>query len=393
MKIIVTENQFGKIMGIKGVPSEVLIEQISATNEQNVLTIVQQKINELISDPKKEKALLDNINIQILKGKTTLILQIGEKKFPMELVKQGIYSVIIPAGQVFSFATIPISSFQSEIEKIPEYKALVEKHPEIKQQIQSGSVLSQLYTSKTDQGHFQLIIKKDLDDRKQEKLAIDVNRPYPLGEFFKQNKAIFKLPNNLFAILESGNLMADIISAPLKLNSPPEETYTAPLKVETMALADVFTFGDVNFKDDARVNQQIQTFIQQIKEYITKYGQPFVQHLINQKPTIYGYSSRDGDPNQEMVGEYKPCSGNKIRKDYDLCLSTERARVLSELLNKGLPELGGIFQYKGMGQTDKWGPGWTPERPTIPEQTAANRRYLLSPITPFVVKGSPQGVN
>ena len=53
------------------------------------------------------------------------------------------------------------------------------------------------------------------------------------------------------------------------------------------------------------------------------------------------------------------------------------------MLNQYLPELGGAIKFKGLGETTKWGPGWTPQNPTIPEQTAPNRRYFLSGIKPF----------
>ena len=73
--------------------------------------------------------------------------------------------------------------------------------------------------------------------------------------------------------------------------------------------------------------------------------------LFNQKPTIKGYASRDGDPAEQITGQYQPCGGNKTRADYDLCLSHERAKLIANILNKGLPELDGAFQFKGMGET------------------------------------------
>jgi len=389
MRIIVSENQFRKIMGVEGVPSDVLLEQVAVASDQNALTIVQQAINTIISDPKKEKALLDGINLMLLKGKDTFILQIGEKKYPMNNVNQGIYTVIIPAGEAFSFSAIPMASFASEIEKIPEFKDLAARHPELKSQIQSGKVLGQLYTDKVNQGHFQLNIKRELLDRKEEKMAVPVSKPYPLGEFLQSNKVAFRLPGGLFAVLESGNLMADIVSTPLRIAAPPQKAYTAPINVQAMALADVFNFADVSFKDEARTSQQIQAFVGQIKQFIDKFGTPFIEHFKSQNPTIYGYSSVDGDPNQKIIGEYKPCSGYGTRKEYDLCLSTQRAKAIAEILNKELPELGGVFQFKGMGETTQWGPGWTPENPTVPEQTAPNRRYVLNPIKPYVSRGEP----
>ena len=91
------------------------------------------------------------------------------------------------------------------------------------------------------------------------------------------------------------------------------------------------------------------------------------------------------DPNQAITGKYQPCSGNKTRKDYDLCLSQERSKVIADRLNKALPELGNAFKFKGMGETNHFnGVGWTKENPTIPDETAPNRAYTLSPIKPFM---------
>lgn len=392
MKIIVSENQFEKIMVSEGLSSEVLIEQVAVANDQNALTILQQKINQLVSDPKKEKALLDGINVLLHRTNEGFALQIGQKKFPMKKMVQGIYAAIIPPGEGFSASQIPLSSFAEDIEKIPEYKALVEKHPELQGQIKSGKAVSQLFSDKEHQGHVKLTVYNELEDRKDEKMAIDVKTPYPLGEFFENNKIIYKFPNGMYGILESGYLMADIVSPQLSIKPPEQPTYMTPINVEPMALADVFEFGTVDFKDEARTNQRIQQFVQQIKGYIEKFGGPFIEHMKKETPTIYGYASRDGDPNQKIVGDYQPCSASGTRGEYDLCLSSERAKAIAEILNQSLPELDGAFQSKGVGETTEWGPGWTPDNPTIPEQTAPNRRYVLKKIKPFAAQGQPRQV-
>ena len=120
-----------------------------------------------------------------------------------------------------------------------------------------------------------------------------------------------------------------------------------------------------------------------MKKHIQKYGEPFVKFIQSQDPKIYGYSSIDGDPSQEITGGYQPCAGNKTRQEYDKCLSFERAKKIADILNNNLKELGGVFKGVGIGETTKWGPGWTKENPTIPQQTAPNRRYVLSNIKPF----------
>ena len=84
MKVIVSENHFKKIMGVEGVPSETLLEDVAIANELNTLTIVQQKINELLSDPKKEKGLLDGISLTVTWNGKVFILQIGNNKYTMK---------------------------------------------------------------------------------------------------------------------------------------------------------------------------------------------------------------------------------------------------------------------------------------------------------------------
>ena len=72
-------------------------------------------------------------------------------------------------------------------------------------------------------------------------------------------------------------------------------------------------------------------------------------------------------------------------------LSQERARIIADEINKQLPDLGNAIKFKGMGETTQFGPGWTKESPTIPEKTAPNRRYVLTPIKPFTGQvGNPQ---
>lgn len=392
MKIIVSENQFEKIIVSEGLPSEVLIEQVAVASDQNALTILQQKINQLVSDPKKEKALLDGINVILHRTPEGFALQIGQKKFPMKKMVQGIYATIIPPGEGFSASKIPLSSFAEEIEKIPEYKALVEKHPELQGQIKSGQALSQLFSDKTNQGHVKLTVYNELEDRKDVKMAIDVRTPYPLGEFFENNKIIYKFPNGMYGILESGYLMADVVVPQLSIKPPAQPTYAAPINVEMMELGDVFEFGTADFKNAERTNQRIQQFVQQIKGYIEKYGTPFIEHIKNQNPTIRGYASIDGPPDQEIQGEFAPCAASGTRAEYDYCLSDQRAKAIAEILNKSLPELSGAFQAKGEGQTNKFGPGWTKENPTIPEKTFQNRRYVLDDIKPFAAQGQQRQV-
>ena len=392
MKIIVSENQFGKIMGSEGLPTETLIEQVATTNPGNKLLILQQKINDILNDPKREKAMLDNLNLNVvLVGDNAFELHIGNKKLPMKQTVQGVFVTIIPKGRSVSTSKVPVSLLMPQIEKLPEYKEMIEGNPKIKAQLDRMIVHNQLYAGDTaETSYFEFRVKggdSSTLTRADKKMAVDITRSYPLGEFFARNEAIFKFPKqygDMYGVLKAHDLDSDLtginlVPAPPKVDRQTQVAPT-PVVIQFRGLGDVFNFGEVTFKNEEKTHQELQSFIQQLKGYAEEHGPSFIEHIKRQTPTVYGYASIDGDPDQQIVGQYKPCSGNKTRKDYDLCLSTERAKLIAEILNQGLTEYGGAFQYKGIGETTEWGPGWAPGEgnETTPEQTAPNRRYLLS---------------
>jgi len=382
MKILISEKQLKWVLKTQ----DVLKEQSDTLNDQRLLIVLQNRINDILD--KKEKEILNRTSIKIVNNKGQLSLQIGERIYPMRRMVQGVYALIIPERSKLTFGVTSSADLIPEIEKINEYKILSEKYPNLRAQIENNLVNGVIFTDQNNQGTFKLTITRKLPDVKEYKSAVDFGSEYPLGEFFERNKLIYKFGNDMFGILESGQLNMNLAGIPLKLeqttNRP--QVAVAPISISTMALGDVFNFDSIEFKDENLARRQYGAFIQQIRHLIQKYGEPFINHMKSQNPTIYGYSSVDADPEQPITGGYKPCAGNKTRRDYDLCLSQERARVIADILNKELPELGGIFKFKGMGETTKFGPGWTKENPTVPEVTAPNRRYVLSDIQPFTIK-------
>ena len=382
MKILISEKQLKWVLKTQ----DVLEEQSDTLNDQRLLIVLQNRINDILD--KKEKEILNRTSIKIVNNKGQLSLQIGERIYPMRRMVQGVYALIIPERSKLTFGVTSSADLIPEIEKINEYKILSEKYPNLRAQIENNLVNGVIFTDQNNQGTFKLTITRKLPDVKEYKSAVDFGSEYPLGEFFERNKLIYKFGNDMFGILESGQLNMNLAGIPLKLeqttNKP--QVAVAPISISTMALGDVFNFDSIEFKDENLARRQYGAFIQQIRHLIQKYGEPFINYMKSQNPTIYGYSSVDADPEQPITGGYKPCAGNKTRRDYDLCLSQERARVIADILNKELPELGGIFKFKGMGETTKFGPGWTKENPTVPEVTAPNRRYVLSDIQPFTVK-------
>lgn len=377
MKIIISKKHLNQILD----NSNIISEQVQTSNDEKSLIVLQNRINDIID--KKQKEILDQTGIKVLVNENGVNLEIGKKDFLMKPMVKGIYALIIPPNNALSFGKILMDSILPEIEKIPEYKSLVNVHPELKDQIQQNGIQGTLYTDDQDQGMFKFTVSRKPMAMEDMKYAIEFGREYPLGEFLNRNKLIYKFKNGTFGTLESGALFMNLKSIDLRINSPATKTVTQPITINTVAIGDVFNFDSVEFKDPASVEKQISSFVRDIKMGIQQYGQQFIDHVKSQNPTVFGYSSVDGDPDQNISGGYKPCSGSGTRRNYDMCLSRERSRVIADMLNQYLPELGGAIKFKGLGETTKWGPGWTPQNPTIPEQTAPNRRYFLSGIKPF----------
>ena len=401
MKIIVNENQFKKIVGVESVDTDLLIEQVTSTvNPTNQLFVLQQKINDILGDDKRLSTILNEVVIKVdLIGDDQYSLTFGNKKYPMRRITKGIHALVIPKGKSIAGGTIPISLLMPEIEKIPEYKEMVGTNPNIKAQLEGKPVNAELFAGDTgDQSYFHLeVIGPDSQrlDRKTKQMAVDITRPYPLGEFFIRQPIFLKFPKQygeVYAILSSSDIESDIsqitlVEKPTGGVKPERQIQLTPERFQFRGLGDVFEFGDVGFKNEQAVTQELQQYITILKQFAEKYGEPFINYVKKQNPIVYGYASRDGNPDEQIQGRYQPCSGNKTRAEYDVCLSNERAKTIANILNQGLPEFGGVFKYKGIGETTEWGPGWTPENAATitPVDTAPNRRYLLSAFKqPFI---------
>lgn len=387
MKIIITEKHFKTVLK----NFDTINEQDESINDEKTLIVLQNRINDIID--KKQKEILDKTSVKVTTQNGQVNLQIGEKVYPMKPMVKGIYALIIPPKNTLTFGGAAMKELLPEIEKINEYKILAGKYPELKSEIERGVVSGTIFTDEQNQGTFKLTVTTRPLDMTDSKSAVKFGTDYPLGEFLERNKIIYKFSNGNFGTLESGQIQMNLASIQLKLNTQAtpttRETPIAQVTIRPMIIGDIFNFDTVDFKDESTAQQQYGAFIQQIKGYIQQYGEPFIAHMRSQNPTIYGYASIDGDPTQPVTGGYQPCMGNKTRRDYDLCLSSERAKKIADILNSSIKELGGIFKFKGMGETTKWGPGWTAENPTIPEQTAPNRRYIMSQIAPYIAKQAP----
>jgi len=224
MRIIVTENQFNEILKFEDNTLNLIHEQLAVMDEKSTITIIQQKINEILNDPKKEKDILNGVRIQIKAGEgSSYFLQIGKQKHQLERMAQGVYALIIPEGKSIATTTLPMSTFMAEIEKIPEYKSFIEDHPEAKELIAKGNIFSKIYTEEGTQGLFKFTRLRQIQDRKESKLAIPISDPYPLGEFLERKKIHYRFTNGTFGVLEAENLLADLTASAVKIDQPEKE--------------------------------------------------------------------------------------------------------------------------------------------------------------------------
>jgi hypothetical protein len=395
MKILVNENQFEKILQEENLLPNVIKEQAvadNAANDDNTSLIeLENIINTLIK--RKQKDILNKTTIQVTGRVPDIKLKIGQEFFPMMEVKpKEVYRLTVNPNTKLDFGGISLKALMPEIEKNPKYKSLVEKYPTLKTQVEEAMVSGMIYTDAQNPGTFQFSASrqpKDIKDNPKPKLTL--SQPYPLGEFMEKNKLVYNLGQGangiqMYGYLESGNLFIHLMEIDLTLPNAETTQTTAPQMIQLPELIDIFNFDSVDFKNPQVAEQQLGSFIKNIKENIRIYKTPFIQYFNSQNPTITGYASVDGNPEEQIQGKFQPCSANTKRSEYDLCISQQRAKKIADILNTSLPELGGSIKYIGKGETTEFGPGWTQENPTTPDKTANNRRFVLNPIKPFTVQ-------
>jgi hypothetical protein len=449
MRILVTENQFKKILRTDDVLLATIKEQLQALNTmpanptvpviqsgQNAapsnddsaqLISVQNEINKLIGD--KQDTILNGAKIWIEGNDQQYVLHIGDSKMDLKpaLNTPNAFNTVLRSGSKMTFGGIDMKEFIPQIEENKNYQLLSQKHPEIKAQVQAGPS-AMLYVKEGEQGYFVYTktttppaMNVDPEGKEMPENAYPFGTHYPLGDFFARNKMYYKIgktprgkdrngnrisSHTVYGLLESGQISMQLLPIELKPEekAPAIQGPTTTIPIVPLRLIDSFNFDDITFADEGKTNQEINAFVKDMKNKISQYGVTFTKWVISQEPTIIGFSSIDGDPNQAIVGKYQPCSGSKTRFEYDKCLSGERAKSIATILNKELPDLGNAIQSDAGGETDqgqklagnpngKVGVKWTPQHPTVPTDTKDNRIFFFKfkkPGTPFMAPQAPQ---
>jgi hypothetical protein len=448
MKILVTENQFQKILREDEVLLKVIKEQLQAANtapanptipvqtepnpvpagdDQSQVILLQNEINELLKG--KQQEILNMASIWIEGNDRQYIVHYGDQSETLKPAQNtaNAFNAIIDKNMKKTFGGIDMKEFFPQIEKNKRYQELAKKHPGIKEQIQKGPRVI-LQPLEGQRGYFVYtkttkdpIADVDPEGKEMPENVYPFGTHYPLGEFFAKNKLYYKIgktrrgrdrngnrirPHKIYGLLESGYLSLQLL--PIQLNTGAEPISqggpATGISVTPLTLVDCFNFDDITFVNPTQTDQQINAFIQDLNTKIKQHGAPFVKHIQSSNPTVMGYSSIDGDPNEKVVGKYPRCSGSGNRSKYDLCLSQERANVIADKLNKGIPDLGNAFKAVGGGETDKAqqivqqdyaqfgikvnlngkvGIKWTKGSNIMPTDTMDNRIFYVKPIPPY----------
>ena len=182
----------------------------------------------------------------------------------------------------------------------------------------------------------------------------------------------------------------EMIKYPCDGPKPPEciEDIT-PIELK-LDLVDAFAFDKVEdtdgtswwHKDDG--GKQFDDFIElynETKEENSMVWDQYLEFLKDKGVIIYGYASRDDDPDKDMIGDYIKCNkdeklgGTKqARRDYNQCLSEKRAEQVIKDIVALLPELDGVFTGVGKGESCKSGNCWKSGKAVNTDLTKEDRR-------------------
>lgn len=283
---------------------------------------------------------------------------------------------------------VSIKDYLGDVFKNPDYKILFERHPNVKNQVENATANSFLRPQNRSFGDINISggLAKGKGDYSIDDLIPFGSKLTTMGtgtNIFNVNvgKKIFfsfdignsQLYLDQFRISYTGDLLA---------KNKTESGDTRVIDVTLVnAKAEPFVFDNITLTPES--SSEIEKFVNKINEVKNVYGEKvykdYVNFLKKQPIEVLAYSSVDADPNEKVPGNYKPCKGygDKTRGQYNLCLSQARADKIANILNEKLPEIGS-FVGKGMGETTKFGPGWTKEKPTNTDETLPNRRFMVS---------------
>jgi hypothetical protein len=207
------------------------------------------------------------------------------------------------------------------------------------------------------------------------------------------NKSYYYLKNN-FAIFKVAKLNLYIppkfsegeggLTGPTPTPTP--TPLVAPIELK-LDLINAYEFdkvdkGGSSYWRELKSGEEGESGQEQFDDFIVEYNalkseysdvwDKYLEFLKNNKVKIYGYASIDRPPTDTIIGRYPGCQSNKNIKDYNQCLSEKRAQQAVKDIVAKIPELDGILEPIGGGQTDQFdGKNYTN---ATSDETYQNRR-------------------
>jgi hypothetical protein len=383
---------------LKNIVKRIISEQSMGANDQEVVRQLEEFVNRRVKELQNQ--ILNNFNISI-QGTSMNDMSVNFLGYSVKLeptANQYTLEYNFPSKSKIEAGSFPLSGLIPEIESVPDFKTLLDRQPSVRTQLENESI--EVFVFSLPGAKFKFNVFGEKNDKSITKgggLLVNLGQETPFGNFYTKNSLYVRLQKGVYGGLETANI--EIRLAEFFVKGPKSDgNVKYPIRVATtgggtpqtieikLDLVDVFVFDTTNFIDEEKTMSVIDSFVGKIENGIRQAGETFKNHITNSKPTILGYASIDAPSTEKITGKFKGCSGLRLREDYNLCLSTARANRISEILNGKLEKTGITVGAKGMGETKQFnGIGYTKEKPTTTDQTAPNRRFVLTTIPPFKV--------
>ena len=372
-----------KVIRLTEADIEKLVQKVLSEQTERVLV---DKLNDKIKSVmiEKQKEILSDVKVEVDQKGDNLVLKFSsenERPFNITLRPQGRGTYSVAGTFDRNIPSIPLSNFYDEIFKDKDLMRYYEENENIKSQMDELKVPIRMYSD--PRVEFKIFVS---DNNRKSRRSDDYVKGAQtnLGFFFSNAGAKFGVSRNIILDTEVGGLAVKLGEVNiLPPQSPEGETVTPEFASEKIKLdlVDVFKFDTIDMNDPSGYQEILNKFKNDLKFGIGKM-EGLKRFLERQNLVVNGYASRDNDPNEKVQGKFSGCRGygDGTRGQYNLCLSEERAKKVAEDLQEIFNSLGinVTIKSKGHGETSKFGPAWSKEKPTKPKDTQPNRRITFN---------------
>ena len=386
---------------IEKIVKKIISEQ--GMNDTEVLNELNKKIQSFMKEKQKE-IFNENLFIQPVAGPNgNPNIEITDKEGNVTFNKPFLYyqdkGNLVIVKRPFDLGSVELKNYYDEIiGNNSNFKKLISLHPEIKDQMDNMKISLLMGPLKNIDGipSFKLFQydksnasrkgKKSINARRKKLKSNDkfwgFNTKIPLMDFFNGHPMAWGR-NRFFIEIEMGSIGLYLDEVGLVNFGDEGETVTPEFASENIKLdlVDVFKFDTIDMNDPSGYQEVLVKFKSDLNDGLTGL-KGFKEFLQKQNLVVNGFASRDNDPNEKVQGKFSGCRGygDGTRGQYNLCLSEERAKKVAEDLQEIFNSFGinVTIKSKGHGETSKFGPAWSKEKPTKPKDTQPNRRITFN---------------